>query len=50
MKHWSAREKQIQAVLEGVSGMYGDLQGIIGEAALPEIPTLSLEFTEPSEE
>jgi hypothetical protein len=50
MKHWSAREKQIQAVLEGVSGMYGDLQGIIGEAALPEIPTLSLEFTEPGEE
>ncbi|HEX3445059.1 MAG TPA: DUF2130 domain-containing protein [Chthoniobacterales bacterium] len=42
MKHWSRREKQIQAVLNGLSGMYGDLQGIIGTASLPEIETLEI--------
>jgi hypothetical protein len=42
MKHWSRREKQIQTVLSGLSGMYGDLQGIIGTAALPEIETLEI--------
>lgn len=41
-KHWSRREKQTQAVLDGISGMYGDLQGIIGKASLPEIQTLEL--------
>jgi hypothetical protein len=42
MKHWSRREKQIQTVLDGLSGMYGDLQGIIGTASLPEIQTLEI--------
>ena len=42
-KHWSNREKQVQTVLDGISGMYGDLQGIIGKASLPEIPTLELD-------
>jgi hypothetical protein len=42
MKHWSRREKQIQTVLSGLSGMYGDLQGIIGTASLPEIETLEI--------
>jgi hypothetical protein len=42
MKHWSRREKQIQTVLQGLSGMYGDLQGIIGTASLPEIETLEI--------
>ena len=42
MKHWSRREKQIQTVLDGLSGMYGDLQGIIGTASLPEIETLEI--------
>ena len=42
MKHWSRREKQIQTVLNGLSGMYGDLQGIIGTASLPEIETLEI--------
>jgi hypothetical protein len=41
-KHWSRREKQIQTVLHGLSGMYGDLQGIIGTASLPEIETLEI--------
>ena len=42
MKHCSRREKQIQTVLDGLSGMYGDLQGIIGTASLPEIETLEI--------
>jgi hypothetical protein len=42
MKHWGRREKQIQGVLNGLSGMYGDLQGIIGTASLPEIETLEI--------
>jgi hypothetical protein len=42
MKHWSRREKQIQTVLNGLSGMYGDLQGIIGTASLAEIETLEI--------
>lgn len=46
-KHWSKREKELERVIMGTSGMYGDLQGIIG-AALPTIATLELE--EPEEE
>ena len=42
IKHWSTREKQIQTVLDGIAGMYGDLQGIIGKTSLPEIETLEL--------
>ncbi len=38
---WSRREKQIQRVVTGVSGMYGDMQGIFG-AALPKIERLEL--------
>ncbi|MBV9672766.1 MAG: DUF2130 domain-containing protein, partial [Verrucomicrobia bacterium] len=41
-KQWSVREKQIDLVLDGLSGMYGDLQGIIGEASLPEISPFQL--------
>ena len=47
IKQWSAREKQIETVIEGMSGMYGDLQGIIGSASLPEIASLRLD--EPDE-
>jgi hypothetical protein len=43
IKHWGAREKQIESVVDGLSGMYGDLQGIIGSASLPEISSLQLE-------
>jgi hypothetical protein len=49
MKHWSRREKQIQSVLSGLSGMYGDLQGIIGTASLPEIQTLEITDLEDDE-
>jgi hypothetical protein len=43
IKQWGAREKQIETVIDGLSGMYGDLQGIIGSASLPEISNLKLE-------
>ena len=45
-KHWSTREKQVQKVLEGIAGMYGDLQGIIGKTSLPEIEALELAYGE----
>lgn len=38
---WSKREKQIERVVRNVSGMYGDMQGIIG-ATLPRIEYLEL--------
>jgi hypothetical protein len=31
-KMWAKREQQIQAVLAATAGMYGDLQGIAGQA------------------
>jgi hypothetical protein len=46
IKQWGAREKQIETVINGLSGMYGDLQGIIGSASLPEISSLKLEEPE----
>jgi hypothetical protein len=41
MRSWSRREKSIDNVLKSVSGMYGDLQAIIG-ALLPSIELLEL--------
>ena len=38
---WAKRDKQIQRVIRNVSGMYGDMQGIIG-ASLPKIDYLEL--------
>jgi hypothetical protein len=38
---WSKREKQIERVINNTTGMYGDMQGIIG-ASLPEIKSLQL--------
>lgn len=38
---WAKRDKQIERVIKNVSGMYGDMQGIIG-ASLPEIRSLEL--------
>jgi len=40
-KLWSRREKEIERVVINTSGMYGDLQGIIG-ASLPTIQSLEL--------
>jgi len=38
-RRWSKREKQIQRVITNTSGMYGDLQGLIG-SSLHAIPAL----------
>jgi hypothetical protein len=38
---WRKREKQLERVLLNTSGLYGDLQGIIG-STLPEIKSMSL--------
>jgi len=38
-RRWSKREKQIQRVITNTSGMYGDLQGLIG-SSLRTIPAL----------
>jgi hypothetical protein len=40
-RHWAKREKQIRMVVQNVSGMYGDMQGIVGPA-LPNIRRLEL--------
>jgi len=42
---WSKREKQLDKVMLSTSGVYGDLQGIIG-GALPQIEQLELESTQ----
>lgn len=41
-KHWAEREKQIERVITSTTGMYGALQGIIGQG-LAAIPALELE-------
>jgi hypothetical protein len=38
-RRWSKREKQIQRVITNTSGMYGDLQGLIG-SSLHSFPAL----------
>ncbi len=39
---WAKREKQLERVVVNTSGLYGDLQGIIG-STLPEIKGMSLD-------
>ena len=39
---WKKREKQLEQVIMGTSGMYGDLEGIIGNA-LPRVERLALD-------
>ena len=41
LKQWAKREAQIERVMEGTLGMYGDLQGIAGKS-LQEIESLEL--------
>ncbi len=41
-KIWAKREKQLDHVLLGTSQLYGGLQGIVGQNALPEIERLQL--------
>ena len=40
-KIWAKRSKQIERVLKNTTGMYGDLQGIIG-SALPDVKNMQL--------
>lgn len=41
-KIWSKREKEIERVIKNTTGFYGDLEGIMGSAALPSIEALEL--------
>lgn len=43
LRIWNKREKQITAVLDNVTQMYGSIEGLVGQKALPTIETLSLE-------
>ena len=43
LRIWNKREKQITAVLDNVTQMYGSIEGLVGQKALPMIETLSLE-------
>ena len=49
MKHWARREKQIERVITNTTGMYGDLEGLMGTSLAP-IEYLSLDFGGGSEE
>jgi hypothetical protein len=41
---WNKREKQISTILDNVTGMYGSIEGLLGnQKALPEIEALSLD-------
>ncbi|MGE4412202.1 MAG: DUF2130 domain-containing protein [Candidatus Caldatribacteriota bacterium] len=44
-RSWAKREKQLQSVLLNTSGMYGDLQGMIGPS-MHTIPALEAEITD----
>jgi hypothetical protein len=41
-KHWKQREKEIERVVKNTVGLYGDMQGIIGDQ-IPTIPALELD-------
>ncbi len=45
MKRWAKREQQLHQVLDSMSGMYGDLQGIAGRSML-EIEALEVALLE----
>ena len=40
-RQWAKREANINRLLGGTAGMYGDLQGIIGKT-LPELESMSI--------
>lgn len=46
LRRWSKREKQIERVIANTSGMYGDLQGLIG-GSMQSIPSLEAHTDEP---
>jgi hypothetical protein len=44
-RHWAKREKQLALALSHTAIMYGGVQGIVGQNALPEIQHLQIEGT-----
>ena len=48
-KIWKQREKELDNVLKATSGMYGSIQGIVGNA-VPVIETLEFPLLETSDE
>jgi len=46
-KAWAAREKQLGRALQHTAQLYGGIQGIAGQSALPEIKALELTAGEP---
>ena len=42
-KHWARREKQIGQAILHTASLYGSVQGIVGQGALPDIEPLRLE-------
>jgi hypothetical protein len=48
-KAWSARQTQLDRIIESTVGMYGDLQGLVG-SSLPVIPALEFESEEEEDE
>jgi hypothetical protein len=45
-RRWAKREKQLESIIDNTSGMYGDLQGLIGTSLQP-IPALESGQDEP---
>jgi hypothetical protein len=43
LRAWSKREKQLELVMQGTAGLYGDIQGIAG-AVIPEIEALQMPY------
>lgn len=48
VKQWGKREKQLDRMLGGISGLYGDLQGIVG-TGMPALEKLELPGLESNE-
>lgn len=42
-RHWAAREKQLEGMVAHTASVYGSIQGIVGQNALPEIAVLQLD-------
>lgn len=47
-RSWALREMQISKVLQSTSGMYGDIQGIVGSTSLPTLQVLDWAQERPS--
>lgn len=47
-RQWSLREKQLEKLMRSISGMYGDLQGIVG-TSLPTLEGLAMTLEGPGE-